>query len=135
MVASTLALQQAVYLTLTGTPALVAALGGTHIHDDVPQPPTFPYVSFGPSSVTDADTATERADLHTLTLHIWSRARGRKELHILIDLVRLALHDKPLALTGHRLINIRHTQTDTRRLSDGETLHSTLRFRALTEPV
>ncbi len=135
MVASTLALQQAVYTTLMGTPALITSLGGARIYDDVPQPAAFPYVSFGPSTITDADTATERADLHTLTLHIWSRARGRKETHILIEHVRAALHDQSLTLTGHRLINFRHTQTDTRRLSDGETLQSTLRFRALTEPV
>ncbi len=135
MSASTLALQQAIYTTLIASSALTTALGGPRIHDDVPQPAAFPYVSFGPSTTADADTASERADLHTLTLHIWSRARGRKETHILIDLVRTALHDQPLTLAGHRLINLRHTQTDTRRLTDGETLHSTLRFRAVTEPM
>jgi Protein of unknown function (DUF3168) len=134
MPASALALQQAIYTTLTATSALTTALGGQHVHDEVPHPAAFPYVSFGPATVEDDDTATERSDLHTLTLHIWSRGRGRTEVYALVDLVRAALHDRALTLTGHRLINLRHEHTDTRRLTDGETIQSILRFRAVTEP-
>jgi hypothetical protein len=134
MPASALALQQAIYTTLITTPALTTALGGPHIHDEVPQPPAFPYVSFGPSTIEDEDTSTEHADRHMFALHIWSRGRGRKEIHTLVDLVRMALHDHALTLSGHRLINMRHDKTETRRLTDGETIHSTLHFNAVTEP-
>jgi hypothetical protein len=135
MPASALALQQAIYTTLTAAPALTTALGGPRIHDEVPQPTAFPYVSFGPSTVEDDDTSSERADRHLLALHIWSRGRGRKEIHTLVDLVRTALHDRALTLSGHRLINLRHEKTDTRRLPDGETVQSTLHLRAVTEPM
>ncbi len=135
MPASALALQQAIYTTLITNTALTTALGGLRIHDEVPQPQAFPYVSFGAATIEDDDTSTERSDLHTCELHIWSRARGRTEVHALVDLVRARLHDQPLTLTGHRLINLRHEKTETRRLPDGETLQSTVHFRAVTEPL
>lgn len=46
-----------------------------------------------------------------------------------------ALHDQPLALTGHRLINLRHEFSDVRRDADGDTFHGTVRFRAVTEAI
>ena len=48
--------------------------------------------------------------------------------------VRTALHDQPLTLTGHRLINLRHEFSEARRDPDGETIHGIARFRAVTEP-
>jgi hypothetical protein len=135
MPASQLALQQALFAALTGSASLTAALGGPRIYDDPPQPVAFPHITFGPASVHDADTATERADEHSVTLIVWSRAHGRLEAHSLIDLVRTLLHDQPLPLTGHRLVNLRHEQTDVRRLRDGETTRADLHFRAFTEPL
>jgi hypothetical protein len=135
MSASALALQQAIYTTLCTEVPLTSALGGVHIFDDPPQPLVFPYLSFGPATVRDDDTATERSDEHLISLVIWSRARGRKECNTLADLVRTALHNQSLVLTGHRLINLRHEQTETRRLPDGETTQCTLRLRAVTEPL
>ena len=134
MTASAFALQQAIYTTLSTNAPLVTQLGGPRIYDDVPQPVTFPYVSFGPCTVRDADTASEAGDEHSLALYVWSRARGRKEAHVIVGLLRAALHDQPLALTGHRLINLRHESTDTRRNPDGETIQSVVRLRAVTEP-
>lgn len=135
MSASTLALQQAIFTALTASAPLVAALGAPRIYDEAPEPVAFPYVSFGPATVHDDDTATERADEHVFTLHIWSRARGRKESHALVELVRASLHDQPLALSGFRLVNLRHEQSTIRRLADGETTRSDLHFRAVTEPL
>lgn len=135
MSASAFALQQAIYTSLTTNVAVLAALGGPRIYDEVPQPTVFPYVAFGPATVIDDDTATERADQHAFALHVWSRAPGRKEALAVVAAVRAALHDQTLSLVSHRLINLRHEQTDTRRTADGETLQSILRFRAVTEPL
>ena len=135
MPASTFALQQAIYTALTANAAVTAALGGPRIYDEVPQPVVFPYLSFGMATVIDDDTSTEHADQHMFMLHVWSRAPGRKEPLAIVDAVRAALHDQSPNLIGHRLINLRHEQTETRRTADGETLQSTLRFRAVTEPL
>ena len=135
MPSSAHALQQSIFSTLGAEPAIVALLGEARIYDHVPQPATYPYVSFGQSIIRDSSTGTEASDEHMLTLHIWSRAEGRKETHELIDAVRSALHDRPLALTGHRLVNLRHEFSEARREPDGDTIHGLVRLRAVTEPL
>ena len=134
MPSSALALQQSIFATLGADLTIASLLGAPRIYDQVPQPATYPYISFGQSTTRDADTGTDTSDEHLLTLHIWSRAEGRRETHLLIDAVRAALHDKPLSLAGHRLINLRHDFSEARRDPDGDTLHGIVRLRAVTEP-
>ena len=135
MTASALALQQAIYATLTQAAPLTALLGGPRIYDDTPQPVVFPYVTFGQSTVREASTSTEPGDEHIVTLHVWSRAHGRSETHAIIEVLRSSLHDKPLTLTGHHLVNLRHEFSEARRDPDGETIHGIVRLRAATEPL
>ncbi len=134
MSSSAHALQTAIFSTLAADTSLTALLGAPRIYDQVPQPATYPYVTFGQSTVRDADTSSAAADEHIVTLHVWSQARGRQETHRLIDAIRSALHDKVLALAGHSLINIRHDFSEARRDPDGDTLHGIVRLRAVTEP-
>jgi hypothetical protein len=135
MPSSPLALQQSIFATLGTDATILALLGAPRIYDHVPQPATYPYISFGQSTTRDSDTGTEQCDEHLITLHIWSRAEGRRETHALIDAVRAALHDKPQTLNGHRLIHIRHDFSEARRDPDGDTLHGIVRLRAVTEPL
>jgi hypothetical protein len=134
MLTSTLALQQAIFATLTTAPPLLALLGGPRIYDATPQPVIFPYLTFGISMVRDASTSTELADEHTVTLSVWSRARGRKEALTIVSAVRTLLHDQPLMLTDHHLVNLRFEVSDCRRDPDGVTIHASIRFHAMTEP-
>jgi len=67
-------------------------------------------------------------------LHVWSRARGRKESKAVAAIVRAALDDAALALTGHTLIGIKHQSTEFLRQTDGQTYHAVMKFRAVTEP-
>ena len=134
MISSALALQQAIYTALTNLAPLTSLLGGPRIYDDTPLPVVFPYITFGQSTLREASTSTEPGDEHIVTLHVWSRARGRSQAHAIIDLLRAALHDQPLTLTGHHLVNLRHEFSDARRDPDGETIHALLRLRAVTEP-
>lgn len=129
------ALQQSIYEALTDDAALLALLGGPRIYDDVPQSADFPYLTIGQSLVRDWSTGSEEGDEHTLTVHVWSRESGRKQTHAIIGLLREALHDRPLTLDGHRLVNLRHEFSDARREPDGDTYHGLVRYRAVTEPV
>ena len=135
MTASTLALQQAIFAKLTALAPLTTLLGGPRIYADVPHPVAYPYLTFGQSTLRDASTSTEAGDEHLVTLHVWSRGRGRAETQAIIALLRTALHDQPLILTGHHLVNLRADFADARRDPDGETIHGTLRLRAVTEPI
>lgn len=128
-------LQRAIYDTLSADAAIIGALGGTRIFDDVPQRSAFPYLTLGQSTLRDWSTGTEEGEEHQLTLHVWSRAEGRRETHELMATVRTALHDQPIALDGHHLVNLRHELSEARREPDGETYHGIVRFRAVTEPL
>lgn len=128
------ALQQSIYGALVADTALLALLGAPRIYDDVPQGTPFPYLTFGQSTLRDWSTGSEAGDEHVLTLHVWSRAAGRKETHAIMGALRHALHDAPLALDGHRLVNIRHELSEARRDPDGDTYHGIVRYRAVTEP-
>ncbi|WP_371345276.1 DUF3168 domain-containing protein [Ancylobacter sp. IITR112] len=128
------ALRRAIHAALTTDAALTAALGAGRIHDVPPASPAFPYVTLGEAQVTDWSTGTEAGAEHRLTLACWSREGGHGEAHALAHLVQQALHDAPLALDGHRLVNLRFTSADIRREPGGRSYRALLRFRAVTEP-
>lgn len=133
MSSAAFALQQAIFSKLAADAATAAALGGPRIYDDVPARAEFPFVTFGQSTERDWSTGSDQGYEHTITLHAWSRGHGRKEAQAVIVAARNALHDQPLALDGHRLINLRHEYSEVRRDNDGETFHGIVRFRAVTE--
>ncbi len=135
MTGSSLALQQAVVAALSADSGLLAALGGPRLYDDTPQPPSFPYVTIGQTTIRASDGDLAPADEHIFTLHVWSRAKGRREALAIIGELCRALHDQPLPLTGHRLVNLRHDFSEARRERDGDTIHGIARFRAVTEPL
>ncbi len=127
------ALRAAVHAALAADPALTAALGGARIHDVPPPTPDFPYVTLGEAQVIDWSTATEIGHEHRLTLNVWSRQGGHGEAHHLAHLVQAVLHDQPLALDGHLLVNLRATSAEIRREAGGRTYRALLRLRAVTE--
>ena len=129
------ALQAAIFATLAGDPGLTALVGPPRIFDDVPQDAPFPYISFGVSIDRDWSTSTEPGDEHLATLHVWSRARGRREADAILGALRAALHDRALTLDGHRLVNLRHEFSEARADPDSDTYHGIFRLRAVTEPL
>lgn len=135
MPSASLALQKSIFSTLTADAAVLAILGAPRIYDDVPQRTALPYVTLGQTVARDWSTGTEDGCEHLLTLHVWSRAEGRREVHELMSAVKTALHDHLLALEGHRLVNLRHELSEARRDADGETYHGIVRLRAVTEPL
>lgn len=135
MTSASLDLQKGIYSALSASPSVTSLLGGARIYDDVPRDAAFPYVTLGQTTVRDWSTGSEDGHEHLLTLHVWSRAVGRKETHEIIAAIESVLHDAPLGLSAHRLINLRHEFSDARRDPDGETYHGVVRYRAITEPI
>jgi len=127
------ALRTAMHAALISDPVLTAALGGSRVHDVPPASPEFPYVTLGEAQVLDWSTATEGGQEHRLTLHAWSRQGGHSEAHSIAAILQQALHDAPLVLAGHRLVNLRTISADIRREAGGRTHHALVRFRAVTE--
>lgn len=127
-------LQQAVHATLATDDAVLTHLGGARIYDDVPRGTVPPYITLAAFAARDWATGTEQGTEITFTVHAWSRAGGHKRPHLLADAVRAALHDRPLTLTAHHLVNLRFESSETRRERDGETYRVIARFRAVLEP-
>jgi len=69
-----------------------------------------------------------------LTLHVWSRAGGKKQVHDIIEAIKSTLHDQPLTRVDHDLVNLRHEFSEARPDPDGDTYHGIVRYRAVTEP-
>ena len=69
-----------------------------------------------------------------MTLHLWSRAGSKKQVHDIIDAITFTLHDQPLSLVDHGLVNLRHEFSEARPDPDGDTYHGIVRYRTVTEP-
>lgn len=127
-------LQQAVHATLAADAAMLALLGDTRVYDDVPRGAAFPYVTLAAFTARDWATGTEPGTEITFIVHAWSRGAGHKGPHLIAEAVRGALHDQALTLADHRLVNLRHESSETRRERDGDTYRVISRFRAVLEP-
>jgi Protein of unknown function (DUF3168) len=127
-------LQRSLYQALASSPDLTTMLGGIRIYGDAPQSAACPFITLGQSVIRDWSTGTEDGAEHSLTLHVWSRSGGKKEAYEIIEAIKAVLHDQPLVLEDHYLINLRHEFSETRLDPDGDTFHGIVRYRAVTEP-
>lgn len=135
MTTSAFALQKAIHSRLVSDAAVLGLLGGPRVYDDVPRGAALPYVTFGLTTERDWSVGDAAGDEHILTLHVWSGGAGRKQTQDIIGAMKGALHDQLLSLSGHRLINLRHEFSDTRREPDGDGFRGLVRLRAVTEPL
>lgn len=134
MPSSGTSLQSALVSALTSDTQLASALGGRKVYDAPPPGAAMPYVTLGQSTERDWSTGSDEGREHTVTLLVWSRARGRSETHDLMGHLRRVLHDGALTLDGWRLVALRHELSEVRRDNDGETWRGLVRLRAVTEP-
>lgn len=129
-------LQSAIWAALTSDTALLAALGASgRIHDHVPRGAEFPYLVVSAITTRDWSTGDLEGEEQTIQLNAWSRGRGKREALAIAAAVRECLHDQPLTLMGHRLVNLRHLSSEIRREADGQTVRASIRLRAVTEPI
>jgi hypothetical protein len=127
------ALQRGIYQALAGSLDLTTLLDGVRVYDYAPQSAPYPFIALGQSVVRDWSTGTEDGSKHDLTLHVWSRTGGKKQVHEIIEVIKAVLHDQPLRLPDHHLVNLRHEFSEVRLDPDGHTFHGIVRYRAVTE--
>jgi len=127
-------LQKAIFAALAADDGLRDILGPGRIHDLAPAGVQFPYITFGRTSIYDWSTDTESGTEQLLTIHVWSKAQGKKETHAIIDRVAACLHDVALAMDGHHLVSLRMEFSEIVYDDDLSVHHGLLRFRAVTEP-
>jgi hypothetical protein len=135
MTAASWALQRSIYQALTNSAELASLLGGDRIYFEAPPAAQFPFITLGQTVNLDWSTGTEDGTEHSLTMHVWSRADGAREVHEILEMIRNVLHDQALALEDHYFVNLRHEFMEARLDPDGETMHGIVRYRAVTEPM
>ncbi len=135
MTSPTAELQRAVFETLSASAALTALLGGAKIHDHAPAHVAFPTITFGNATLADWSTATEQGSEQIVTLHVWSKGKGKKQVLDIMEAVRGLIDDAALSLAGHHLVSIRLQMAEARFDDDLAVHHGLMRFRALTEVV
>ena len=128
------ALQRGIYQALAGSLDLTTLLGGVRVYEHAPQSAPYPFITLGQSVIRDWSTGTEDSAEHNLTLHVWSRTGGKKQVLEIIEAIKDVLHDQPLTLPDHHLINLRHEFSEARLDPVGDTFHGVLRYRAASEP-
>ena len=134
MTAAATDLQKAVFPALGAEAGLTTAVGD-RIFDHAPANVGFPYITFGRTSIYDWSTSTESGTEHLFTLHVWSKAKGKKETLEIMDMASSALQQPGLALENHHLVSLRLEFSEARYDDDLSVHHGLLRFRAVVEAV
>ena len=121
------ALQTAIHSRLSNYPGMPA------VKDDVSATLPFPYVVVGEDTHIPWDTDDSTGAESTITLHIWSRQRGKKETQDIQGLIYTALNRYEMAVSGYHLVTMEFEYSEVTLDPDGQTRHGISRFRTLIE--
>ena len=123
-------LQKSIFTTLNGNVSGIDD-ANVSIYDDVPENTAYPYVVIGEETASNDGSKTLDGIEYTLTIHAWSRYRGRREIKEIMQSVYENLHDTAITVTGASLVNVRQEFNTTLAENDGITRHGVMRFRAV----
>jgi len=119
-----LEVQKAIFSTLS------AALSTT-VYDNVPDNAVAPYVVIGDDTFVQMDTDLIVGFEATITIHSWSKYRGRAEVKTIMGNIYDALHRAEFTVQGYNLLGCDCEYSETFLESDGVTRHGVQRFRIL----
>lgn len=128
-----LALRRAILAALLADGALTASLGGAHVYDEAPPGAPAPRIALSDVQSRDWSAQNSSGAEQIVVLSVFSGARGMREALDIADRVVALLDEAPLALAGHRLIDLRFVALATRREQNGRYARADIRFRATTE--
>src|SRR5690554_3107333 len=110
------AIRRAIYSELNG--AIDIGSGEVPVYDHVPQPADaadasdYPYIVIGETTYVPWDTDTEVGAEATVTIHTWSRYRGKKEILEIHDAIYSVLHRQDIPVDGSFTIGCDYEQSD-----------------------
>jgi len=124
-----LEVQEAIYYELSHDLLLNAAVTG--IYDNVLQEADYPYVVIGDDTIQGWDTDEANGINTTVTIHIWSKYNGKKEVKEIMDLIYRTLHKVRITIAGLHTVACLFEFSETLVDSDGQTRHGVMQFRIL----
>jgi len=126
-----LAVQKAIYDKLTASVALMAQISA--VRDAVEEFQAFPYVTIGEDVISEWDTVSTAGGDGVITIHTWSRYKGRLETKQIFRSIYDALHNQSLTATGHDIISTMWVNETSFLDSDGLTRHGVQTYRILID--
>lgn len=135
-----LAIQQAIHDRLSSYAPLATELaahkeqvGRPAVYDDAPQGAAFPYVTIGDDTLVEWDQDACLGAEATITLHVWSRERGRKQAKTIQGVLYDALHRYALPVDGSHTVDCLWEMSESFLDPDGHTRHGVSRFRIILQ--
>jgi hypothetical protein len=128
-----IALRKAIRAELLADPTLLAALGGAKIFDEAPRNADPPYILFAETQMRDWSAEASRGAEQFLTLAVVTTQRGLGVALGIAQQITDTLDEAPLALDGHRLIDLRFLSMDAKRDQSGRFARVAILFRATSE--
>ena len=110
-----------------------SGIAGVGIYDHAPQNMAMPAVTLDRVIDEPDDLLDEEVSRVTVTLTLWSTARGPREANHLRAGIRQTLHDATLALSEGESILCRYQRGDVTRDGDGVTYMGSVLIAALIE--
>lgn len=101
------------------------------VFDNVPDNAVAPYIVIGDDTMIEFDSDGGLGFEATLTIHTWSKYRGRAEVKGIMGLIYDALHRAEFTVQGYNLLGCDSEFSETFLESDGVTRHGVQRFRIL----
>ncbi len=136
MTSPVLSLRRAIIEAAAADAELRALMGGLlRLYDELPRAAEPVYAVFGDVKAADWSTDLDRGHEQNLGIVVWSERGGARAALAVAERLAAILDDAPLALDGHRLINLRVTELASERDEDTQLVRVTLRLRAVTEAV
>jgi hypothetical protein len=128
------ALQKAMYARLSADAALGAVIGTpARLYDGAPPArAAYPFALFADARekrIAGADRLLE----HEISITVWSKLEGRREVKDAITAIVSALDEAALALDGFRLVGMRAVFTDIFLRPESDAVQGLIRLRAVTE--
>jgi hypothetical protein len=134
MTSPVLALRRAILDAASADAELRSLMGGSlRLYDEPPRGAEPVYALLGDLKAEDWSTDLDRGHAQSLDLVVWSEKGGARTALMVADRLFAILDDAPLALEGHRLVNLRVTEIASARDKDSGLARVTLSLRAVTE--
>jgi hypothetical protein len=99
--------------------------------DVPPEGQGYPYITIGEIYAVPRLTKQRPGTECMPTVHLWSRYRGYEQLAEMESAVIRALTERPLEVHGFEVVTFSLDFATRNRDKDGETMHSTIRFRSI----
>jgi hypothetical protein len=131
--------QDAAYDVLAADAILQALLGGSveapKIYDQVPDNRSYPYAVIGDATETRDDTFGRSGKVVSITIDLWSRYAGSKEMKVIADRIAVLLDGVTLGVTGYQHVRTVHDRTVAGRDSDGVSRRAAVFFSVYVKQV